>query len=75
MWEVQTHEPSMRRHDGLVDLEVGRAATQALDIDTPPVRIEVEGREGAALAEELDLIDVLVAAVVTLAGVALRVLV
>jgi hypothetical protein len=73
--EVQAHEAAVRRHDGLVDLKVGRAATEALDIDTPFLRVNVEGLEGTALAQQLDLVNVLVTAIVAGAGVALRVLV
>lgn len=73
--KVQTHETAVDGHDGLVDLEVGRAATEALDIDTPLLGVKVEGIEGTALAEQLDLINVLVATVVTSTGVSLGVLV
>lgn len=73
--EVETHESAVRRHDGLVDLEVGRAAAQALNVDTPLRGVEVEGLKGTLLAEKLDLVDVLVAAIVTSAGETLRVLV
>lgn len=73
--EVKAHETAVRGHDGLVDLEVGRAAGQALDVDTPLVGVEVEGLEGTLLAQQLDLVNVLVAAVVAGAGVALGVLV
>jgi hypothetical protein len=65
----------MGGHDGLVDLEVGRAAAQALNVDTPLSAVEVEGFEGTLLAEKLDLVNVLVAAIVPSAGIALRVLV
>jgi hypothetical protein len=73
--EVQAHKAAMRRHDSLVDLEVGGASAQALDVDTPLRRVEVEGLEGTLLAEELDLVDMLVSSVVASTGVALRVLV
>lgn len=73
--EVKTHETTVRRHDSLVDLEVGRRSRQALDVDTPLLRVEVEGLKGTALAEKLDLVDVLVATIVTSTGVTLRVLV
>lgn len=73
--EIQTHQAAMRRHQGLVHLQVGRAATQGLDVDTPFGGVEAEGLEGALLAEQLDLVDVLVAAVVAGAGLALGVLV
>lgn len=73
--EVETHQPAVRRHDSLVDLEVGRAAAEALDVDTPLGRVGVESLESTPLAEELDLVNVLVAAIVASAGVALGVLV
>ena len=73
--EVQSHESSMRRHEGLVDLQVGGTATQGLNVDTPLLRVDVEGLESSLLAEQLNLVDVLVAAVVPGAGVALGVLV
>jgi hypothetical protein len=75
MGQVETHQAAMGRHDGLVDLKVGGAAAEALDVDTPLLLVEAEGGEGTALAEGLDLVDVLVATVVAGAGVALRVLV
>lgn len=61
----------MRRHDGLVDLEIGRAATQALNVDTPFRTIDVEGLESTLLAEKLNLVNVLVSTIVTSAGIAL----
>ena len=73
--KVKTHETAMDRHDSLVDLEVGRAAGESLDVNTPLLRVDVEGLEGTTLAEKLDLVDVLVATVVTGTGVTLRVLV
>lgn len=73
--EVQAHQPAVGRHDGLVDLEVGGAAAQALDIDTPLGAIDVESLKGTPLAKGLNLVDVLVAAIVASTGVALRVLV
>lgn len=73
--QVETHETAVRRHDSLVDLQVGRAATEALNVDTPLLVVEVEGIESTTLAEQLDLVNVLVTAIVTSTGVALRVLV
>lgn len=73
--KVETHETTVRRHDSLVHLQVGRAARQALDVDTPPLRVEVEGLESSFLAEQLNAVNVLVAAIVASAGVALGVLV
>lgn len=63
--KIKTHESSVDRHDSLVDLQIGRATTQRLNIDSPLRRIEVEGLKRALLAEELDLVDVLVSAVIT----------
>lgn len=73
--EVKTHEAAVDRHDGLIDLEVGRASGQALNVDTPLLGVDVEGLESTTLAEELNLIDMLVAAVVAGTGVTLGVLV
>lgn len=73
--QVKTHETVVRAHEGLVDLQVGRATTQALDIDTPLLRVEVEGLESTSLAGKLNGIDVLVTTIVTSSGVSLRVLV
>ena len=73
--EIQTHQAVVGAHKSLVDLQVGRAATQALNVDTPLGRVEVEGLQGTSLACELDGIDVLVTTVVTGTGVTLGVLV
>lgn len=73
--QIKAHEAAVRRHERLVDLEVGRAAAQGLDVDAPALRIEVEGLERALLAQQLRLVDVLVAAVVPRPRVALAVLV
>lgn len=73
--KVKTHQSAVRRHDSLVDLEVGRAARKALDVDTPLLRVEVEGLESTLLAKKLDLVDVLVATIVTSTGITLGVLV
>ena len=55
--------------------KVTYAAGVWLDVDAPLSGIEVEGLEGTLLAEDLELVDVLVAAVVTGVGKTLRVLV
>lgn len=73
--QVETHDALVRPHDGLVDLEVGRRARKALHVDAPLLGVELEGLKGAALASELDAVDVLVAAVVAGTGVSLAVLV
>lgn len=73
--EVKTHQSAVRRHDSLVDLKVGGRAGEALDVDTPLLGVEVEGLESTLLAEKLDLVDVLVATIVTSTGVTLGVLV
>lgn len=73
--EVKTHETVVRAHEGLVDLQVGRATTEALNVDAPLGGVQVESLEGTSLAGKLDGIDVLVATVVASAGVTLGVLV
>jgi hypothetical protein len=73
--KVETHETVMGTHEGLVDLQVGRATTQALDVNTPLVGVEVESLESTGLAQKLNGIDVLVSTIVTSTGVTLGVLV
>lgn len=73
--QIQTHEAIMRSHDGLVDLEIGRRTAQALDIDTPLLRVEMESLEGSGLASEFDTVDVLVSTIVSSTRIPLGVLV
>ena len=73
--EVEAHEAVVWAHDGLVDLEVCWAAAEALHVYAPLGGVEVEGLQGAGLAEEFDGIDVLIAAVIAGAGVAFAVFV
>lgn len=58
-----------------VDGKVGRRARVGLHVDAPLRVVEVERRERALLAEQLDLVDDLVAAIVPRARLALAVLV
>ena len=51
-------------HDGLVDLKVRRTAAQSLNIDTPFSGVEFESLKGTFLAEEFDLVNVLVTTIV-----------
>lgn len=73
--EIKTHQTVVRAHESLVNLQVGRAAAEALDIDTPLLGVEVESLESTSLAGKLKGIDVLVATIVTSTRVALGVLV
>lgn len=73
--EIKAHQSSVDRSKSLVDLQVGRAATQALNVDTPLGRVKVEGLQCTVLAEDLDLVNVLVSTVVPSTGKALGVLV
>jgi hypothetical protein len=73
--KIQTHETLMGAHESLVDLQVGRATTEALNVDTPLLGVEVESLQGTSLAGELNGINVLVTTVVTSTGVTLGVLV
>jgi hypothetical protein len=54
MREIKTHKSLVGSHDSLVDLQVGRATTQALNIDTPLLRVQMEGLESASLAQQLN---------------------
>ena len=73
--QVKTHQTVVRAHESLVDLQVGRATTQALDVDTPLVGLEVEGLQSPSLACKLNGINVLVTTIVTSSRISLRVLV
>jgi hypothetical protein len=73
--EIETHESVMGFHNCLVNLEVGRTATQALNIDTPFLRIQMESLESTSLAGQLNRVDVLISAVVSCTWVALGVFV
>jgi hypothetical protein len=52
--KIKTHQSVMRSHDGLVDLQIGRATAQALNVDAPFLRVNVEGLEGTSLAGQLN---------------------
>ena len=54
MREIKTHESVMWSHNSLVDLKIGRATTQALNIDTPLLRIQMESFESTRLAYQLN---------------------
>ena len=73
--KIKTHKSVVWAHDGLIDLEVCRGTTQALNVDTPFLGVEVESLKSALLAKKLDLIDVLVTTIVSCSGVSFRVLV
>ena len=73
--KIQTHEPVVRPHDGLVYLQICRAAAQSLHIDAPPLLVKSERLESAGLASQLNGIDVLIASIVASAGQAFAVLV
>ncbi len=73
--KIQAHQSLMWSHQCLVDLQIGRAATQALHIDTPLFGIQAECLERASLAGQFDGVNVLVASIVSSTRVALGVLV
>lgn len=64
VWQIQSHKSVMRSHDSLVDLQICRTSTEALNVDTPFIRLYVEGLQGTSLAHEFYRVDVLVPAVV-----------
>lgn len=65
----------MRSQQSSVDGKISRRSRVRLHVDTPLVRIQAVRLEGTGLAKNFDLVDVLVAAVVSLARIALGVLV
>jgi len=52
--KIKTHKSVMRSHDGLVNLQIGRATAQTLDVNAPFLGVEVEGLEGTSLASQLN---------------------
>jgi hypothetical protein len=52
--QIKAHQSVMRPHDSLVDLQIGRGTTQALDVDTPFLRVQVESLESTGLASQLN---------------------
>jgi hypothetical protein len=75
VWKIETHESVVGSHDSLVDLEVGRTAAQALNIDTPFLGVQIEGLEGASLAGQLNCVNILISTVVSCTWIALGVFV
>mmetsp|Transcript_60871 Transcript_60871/g.98573 ORF Transcript_60871/g.98573 Transcript_60871/m.98573 type:complete len:323 (+) Transcript_60871:181-1149(+) len=73
--QIKAHDPGMRLQQGSVNGKVGRTAGVRLHVDTPFLVVQAKGLQRAGLAEVLDLVDDLVAAVVASSGLALRVLV
>ncbi len=73
--KVQSHDAVVGLQDGSVGLEVGGRAGQRLHVHAPLSRVQVESIQSALLAERLGLVDVLIAAIVSGAGIALTVLV
>lgn len=73
--KIQAHQSLMWSHQCLVDLQIGRAATQALHIDPPLLRIQAECLERASLAGQLNGVDMLVATIVSSTRVAFGVFV
>ena len=75
MRKIKTHKSLVGFHDSLVDLQVGRATTQALNIDTPFLGVQIEGLEGASLAGQLNCVNILISTVVSCTWIALGVFV
>lgn len=75
MRKIKTHQSLMGSHDSLVDLEICRATTQALNVDTPFLRIQMKSLESTSLASQLNRVNVLVPTVVSRSWVSLGVLV
>jgi hypothetical protein len=66
MRQIQPHEAFMGTHEGLVDLQIGGTARKRLHIDSPFLRVEVEGLQSTSLASQLNGVNVLVASGITL---------
>jgi hypothetical protein len=75
MGEIETHKSIVGSHDSLVYLHIGWATAQTLNVDAPFIRLNMECLESTSLAQQLNRVDVLVAAIVSRVWVSLRVLV
>ena len=73
--QIETHQPIVWSHDCLIDLEICGGAAQALNIDTPSLRVKIESLESAGLARQLHCINVLISAIISCSWVSLAVLV
>mmetsp|Transcript_14659 Transcript_14659/g.34798 ORF Transcript_14659/g.34798 Transcript_14659/m.34798 type:complete len:659 (+) Transcript_14659:337-2313(+) len=73
--QVQPHHPGVRRKQRRVDGKVRRASGVGLDVHAPLLLVQAEGLQCSILAKVLHLVNDLIATVVTIAGLALRVLV
>lgn len=58
-----------------VNSKIGRRARVRLDVDAPLVRVKPISLKGTSLAEDLNLVNVLIATIVTLARITFSVLV
>lgn len=66
MRQVQAENAVVRLEQPRVDRQVGRRPRQRLDVYTPPLGVQVKGRQRPLLAQLFRLIDKLVAAIVAL---------
>lgn len=73
--KVQPHNPIVGLKNSSVGCEISRRTGVRLDINTPFGGIEMESLKSAGTAEVFDLVNKLIATVVTVTGHALRVLV
>lgn len=73
--KIQTHDAVVGSQKSRVHGKVGRRSRVRLHIHAPLVGVQTVSLEGTSLAQNLNLVNVLVATVVTLARVALSVLV
>mmetsp|Transcript_807 Transcript_807/g.1883 ORF Transcript_807/g.1883 Transcript_807/m.1883 type:complete len:277 (-) Transcript_807:97-927(-) len=74
-WQVQAHDPGVRRQQSCIHGKVRRAARIWLDIDAPCLLVQAECLQRTVLAKVLHLVDHLIAAVVAVSRLALRILV
>lgn len=63
--EIETHETVVGLHESTIDVEVGGGTGQGLDVDAPLLGVQVEGLQGAFLAEALRHVDLLVTTIVS----------
>jgi len=69
--EVETHDTIVGLQQRCVHFEICRGARVGLGVDTPFVIVEAEGCHHTLLAQNLDLVDDVIAAVVASTGLTL----
>ena len=72
--QIKSHNPVFRLQESWKDLKIGRRARQGLHIAPPLLRVESISLKSSFLTKQFNLVNVLISAIVTITGVAFRIL-